>query len=60
MTNFSFKMFKIMAFLRSAKCSKPFIELLFTTQKANACSLLGWLFCFPLEIPFLSKFGPRN
>ena len=31
---------------------------MFTTQKANACSLLDWLFCSLL--PFLSKFGPKT
>ena len=31
-------MFKIMIFLRSLKCLKTTVELMFTTQKANACS----------------------
>ena len=30
-TNFSYKMFKIMKFLRSSKCLKTAIELTFTT-----------------------------
>ena len=54
-------MFKLMRFLRSLKCSKTFVELTSTTQKANACSLLvRWLFYFPLEIPFLGKSGPKT
>ena len=36
--NFSFKMFKMMNFLRSSKCLKTTVEFAFTTQKANACS----------------------
>ena len=32
-TNFSFKMFKIMRFLRSSKCSKTTVELTLTTKK---------------------------
>ena len=36
MTNFSFKIFKIMGFLRFLKCSKRTVELAFTTQKVNA------------------------
>ena len=46
-TNFSFKMFKIMRFLRSSKCSKTTVELTFTTQKANACS--PWNDCSVLD-----------
>ena len=42
-TNFSFKMFKIMRSLRSSKCLKTTVELTFTTQKANACS--PWTAC---------------
>ena len=47
-----------MRFLRSLKCSKTIVELTFTTQKANACSLLDWLFCS--VVPFLGKFGPKT
>ena len=36
-TNFFFKMFKIMRFLRSSECSETAVELSFTAQKANAC-----------------------
>ena len=49
--------------LRSSKCLKTTVELTFTAQKANAIS--SWtaysvfLFCFQLETPFLSKFGPK-
>ena len=35
-TNFSFKMFKIMKPLRSLECLKTTAELTFPTQKANA------------------------
>ena len=38
MTKYSFKMLKIMRFLRSSKCLETTVELTFTTQKANACS----------------------
>ena len=31
-TNFSFKIFKIMRSLRSSKCLKTTVELMFTTQ----------------------------
>ena len=41
--NFSFKMFKMMNFLRSSKCLKTTVEFAFTTQKANACS--AWTAC---------------
>ena len=34
--NFSFKMFKIMKFLRSSKCLIATVELTFAKQKANA------------------------
>ena len=38
-TNFSFKMFKIMRSLRSSKCLKTTcFELTFATQKAKACN----------------------
>ena len=53
-----FKMFKIMRFLRSSKCSKIIVELTFTTQKINACSLLDWLFYS--VVPFLGKLGPKT
>ena len=43
-TNFSFKMFKIMRSLRFSKSLKSTVELTFTTQKANACS--PWTPCF--------------
>ena len=56
-TNFSFKMFQIMRFLKSSKCWKTIVKLTFTTQKANACRLLDWLF---YVVPFLSKFGPKT
>ena len=47
-TNFSFRMFKMMGFLRSSKCSKTIVEITFTAQKANAgspwtaCSVFDW------------------
>ena len=47
-----------MRFLRSPKCLKTIAELTFTTEKANACSLLDWLFCF--VVPFSGKFGPKT
>ena len=53
-----FKMFKIMRFLKSSKCSKIIVELTFTTQKANACCLLDWLFYS--VVPFLGKLGPKT
>ena len=37
-TNFSFKMFKIIRYLRSSECLKTTAELMFTTQKANTSS----------------------
>ena len=43
---------------RSPKCSKTIVELTFPTQKANACSLLDWLFCS--VVLFLGKFGPKT
>ena len=58
LSHFSFKMFKIIRFLRSPKCSKTMVELTFTTQKANTCSLLDWLFCS--LVSFLGKFGPKT
>ena len=56
-TNFSFKMFKIIRFSRSTKCSKTIVTLTFTTQKANACSLLDSLFCS--VVSSLGKVGPK-
>ena len=47
-----------MRFLRSPKYSKTIDELTLTTQKANACSLLDWLFCS--VVPSLGKFGPKT
>ena len=55
---FLFKMFKIIRFLRSPKCLKTIVELTLTTQKANACRLLDWLFCS--VVPSLGKFGPKT
>ena len=49
--------------LRSSKCLKTTVKLTFATQKANASSpwtaYSVFLFCFQLETPFLSKFGPE-
>ena len=50
-TNFSFKMFKIMRSLRSSKCLKTTVELTFTTQKANACS--PWTACSVFDWKYL-------
>ena len=49
----SFKMFQIMRFLRSSKCSKTTVGLTFTTLKANACSH-PWTTCsvFNWKYPF--------
>ena len=44
MINFSFKMFKIMRSLRSSKCLKTTVELMFTTQKGKVCS--SWNACY--------------
>ena len=59
-TNFSFKMFKIMRSLRSSRCLKTTAELTFITQKANACT--SWTACsvFNWEYLFLGKFGPKT
>ena len=38
--------------LRSSKRLKTTVELMFTTQKVNACSPRTALFCFQLGIPF--------
>ena len=51
-------MFKIMRFLKFSKCLKTIAEFSFTTQKASACSLMDWLFCY--VAPFLGKFGPKT
>ena len=51
--NFSFKMFKIMRFWKSPKCSKSIVELTFPIQKASPCTSLEWLFCS--VVPFLGK-----
>ena len=51
-TNFSFKMFKVMRSLRPSKCLKATVELTSTTKKANACSPWSNCFCYQLEIPF--------
>ena len=53
-TKFSFKMFKIMRFFRSPKCSKTIVQLTFTTQKPNACSLLDW-FLYPFWVNLAQK-----
>ena len=37
---------------------KEIVELTFTKQKANTCSLWDWLFCY--LVPFLGKFGPKT
>ena len=47
-----------MRFLRSPKCPKAIVELMFTTQKANACGLLDCL--FGSVVPFLGKFDPKT
>ena len=51
-TNFSFKMFKIMRFLRPPECCKTIVELTSLTQRANACS--PWTACsvFYWKYPF--------
>ena len=46
-----------MRFLRSPKCSKTIVELMFTTQKANACGLLD--FCLVLLYPFWVNLIPK-
>ena len=51
-TNFSFKMFKIIRSLRSSECLKTTVELRLTTQKVNArspwtaCSVFDWKYLF--------------
>ena len=72
MTNFSFKIFKLMRSLRSSKCLETTVELTFTIQKANfcspwtACSVFNWKYHFwvslvqKLKIISLSwNFAPR-
>ena len=46
--------------LRSLKCSKTTVELTFTTQKANACSL--WTACSAFNWKYFwgDKFGPKT
>ena len=46
------------SYIKSSKFSKTIVELMFTTQNANTCSLLDRLFCF-VEL-FLDKFGPKT
>ena len=46
--------------LRSSKCLKTTVELMFTTRKSKRLQSLDCLFCFQLEIPFLGKFGPKT
>ena len=60
MTIFSFRIFKIMRSLRSSKYLKITVRLMFTTQKANACS--PWTPCtvFNWKYLFLGKFGPKT
>ena len=50
-TNFSFRMFKIMRFLRSSKCLKTTVELMFTTQNVDACS--PWTACSVFDWEYL-------
>ena len=71
-TNFSFKMFKIIRSLRSSKCLKTTVELTFTTQKANACSpwtacsVFNWKYLFWVNLfqnqnyQFKLKFGTKT
>ena len=40
--------------LRSSKCLKTTVKLMFTPKKASDC-----VFCFRLEIPFLCEIGPK-
>ena len=60
MTNFFFKLFKIMRSLRSSKYLKTTVKLTFTMLKLNASGSLDYLFSFQLEIPLLGKFGPES
>ena len=46
-------MFKILRSLRSSKRLKTTVELMFTTQKANACSL--WTACFAFDWKYLFR-----
>ena len=50
-TNFSFKMIKIIRFLRSSKYLKITVKLTFTTQKASACS--PWTVCSVFDWKYL-------
>ena len=60
-TNFPFKMFKIMRSLRSSKCLEATFELTFTTQKASdfspwtACSVFNWKYFFGVNLVQKSK-----
>ena len=51
-TNFSFKIFKVMRSLRPSNCLKTTVELTFATQKASArspwtaCSVFNWKYLF--------------
>ena len=50
--DFSFKLFRIMRFLRSLKCLKTTVELTFTKQKENACSPTTACSVFQWKYPF--------
>ena len=47
-----------MRFSKSSKYSTVIFELTFTTEEANASSILGWLFCS--VVPFLVNFFPKT
>ena len=49
-TDFSFKMFKIMRPLMCSKCLKTTVGLTFTLQKANACSPWKWKYIFWVKL----------
>ena len=63
-TNFFFKMFKIMRFLRFSECSETAVELSFTAQKVNACS--PWTACsvfdwkYPFSVNLVQKLKTEN
>ena len=59
-TNFSFKMFKIMIYLRYSKCLNTAVHLTFTTQKSNNCSPRTACSVFSWKYVFLGKFGPKT
>ena len=59
-TNFSFKIFKIMRSLRSSKCLKTTVKLTFSTQKANTCSPRTTCSFFNWKYFFWGKFGPKT